>query len=144
VGPIVSDSAFRSLLEQLALRLRSQQSKAIEIPRLDPADRVLVAALSRLPRREWRSFLVRPRTLLGWHQQLVRRRSTYQRRTNPGCPPIAGELRPLILGFAVEDPAWVIGGSRASWPGSVSWWRQTRSGRSCAGTASSERRDVRA
>jgi hypothetical protein len=73
--------ALRRLLELLTLRLRSEQSKEIEIlvlrhqlhvlgreiarPRLEPADRALLAALSRvLPRREWRSFLFRPRTLL--------------------------------------------------------------------------------
>jgi putative transposase len=115
--------AFRRFLELLALRLRSERSKEIEIlvlrhqlhvlrreiarPRLEPADRALLAALSRvLPRREWRSFLFRPGTLLGWHQQLARRRWTYRRRTNPGRPPIAGELRELILRLAAENPTW--------------------------------------
>jgi putative transposase len=51
-------------------------------------------------------ILFRPRTLLGWQQQLVRRRWTYRRRSSPGRPPIAGELRQLILRLAAENPTW--------------------------------------
>jgi len=115
--------ALRRLLELPALRLRSEQSKEIEIlvlrhqlhvlrreiarPRLDPADRALLAAFSRaLPRAVWRSFLFQPATLLRWHQQLVRRRWTYQRRSRPGRRPIAAELRQLILRPAAENPTW--------------------------------------
>jgi hypothetical protein len=115
--------ALRRLFELLALRLRSEHSKEIEIlvlrhqlrvlrrevarPRLEPADRALLAALSRiLPRQMWRSFLFQPATLLRWHQQLVRRRWTYQRRTRKGRPAIAGELRQLILRLAAENPTW--------------------------------------
>lgn len=53
-------------LEILVLRhelsiLRRQASR----PRLEPHDRLLLAALSRvLPRRDWKVFLVRPETLL--------------------------------------------------------------------------------
>jgi hypothetical protein len=72
--------ALRRLLELVVLRLRSERSKELEIlvlrhqlqvlhrqvaqPRLGPADRVLLAALSRsLPRSVWSSFLVSPATL---------------------------------------------------------------------------------
>jgi putative transposase len=99
--------SFRRLLELLVLRLRSEQAKEIEIlvlrhqlhvlrreiarPRLEPADRALLAAFSRaLPREVWRSFLFRPATLLRWHQQLVRRRWSYRRRTSRGRPPSRG------------------------------------------------------
>jgi putative transposase len=115
--------SFRRLLELLVLRLRSEQAKEIEIlvlrhqlhvlrreiarPRLEPADRALLAAFSRaLPREVWRSFLSRPATLLRWHQQLVRRRRSYRGRTSQGRPPIAGELRQLILRLATENPTW--------------------------------------
>jgi hypothetical protein len=41
-------------------------------PRLEPADRALLAALSRaLPRERWSCFLVKPETLLRWHRRLV-------------------------------------------------------------------------
>ncbi len=122
--------AFRRLLELVVLRLRSAQSKDIEIlvlrhqlhvlagegrPRLEMADRTLLAALSRvLPRADWRSFLVRPDTLLRWHRELVRRRWTYSR--GPGRPPIAAGLRELILRLTAENPTWgyrrIQGGAR--------------------------------
>ncbi len=115
--------ALRRLLELLALRFGSDQSKEIEIlvlrhqlhvlrrevarPRLEPADRALLAAFSRtLPRQVWRSFLFQPATLLRWHQQLVRRRWTDRRGTRTGRPAIARELHQLILRLAAENPAW--------------------------------------
>jgi putative transposase len=47
-------------------------------PRLQPKDRALLAALSRLlPRPRWSTFMVTPETLLGWHRRMVRRRWSY-------------------------------------------------------------------
>src|SRR5439155_228485 len=75
-------------------------------PRLEPADRVLLTALSIvLSRSGWRSFLFTPATLLRWHRELASRRWTYARR-RPGRPPIASGLRQLILRLARENPAW--------------------------------------
>ena len=43
-------------------------------PRLEPNDRALLFALSRLGcRRRWSVFVVTPATLLGWHRRMVRR-----------------------------------------------------------------------
>jgi hypothetical protein len=101
---------------------RSSESKEIEIlvlrheleilrriqprPRLEPADRVWLAAVSRLLRRErWSAFSVRPETLLGWHRRLVARRWTYPHRS-PGRPPIADELAALIVRLATDNPTW--------------------------------------
>ena len=47
-------------------------------PVLRRRDRVLLAAASRiLPRNRWMAFVVTPRTLLRWHRELVRRKSTF-------------------------------------------------------------------
>ncbi|WP_214111379.1 hypothetical protein [Acrocarpospora catenulata] len=48
-------------------------------PDLQPEDRVVLAALSRLlPRSSWDVFFVTPATLLRWHRALVTRRWTYR------------------------------------------------------------------
>jgi len=87
----------RRLFELLILFGRSEQAKELEIlvlrhelqvlrrqvgrPRLCSADRVLLAALGQVfPRKQRRSFLVQPATLLRWHRDVVRRRWTYDRR----------------------------------------------------------------
>ncbi len=74
-------------------------------PELRPADRVFLAAASRLlPRTSWRSFVVTPMTLLRWHRRLVARRWTDPGRV--GRPPIGGEIRELVLRLARENPRW--------------------------------------
>jgi len=75
-------------------------------PQFEPRDRLLLAALSRmLPRRSWQAFLVRPETLLRWHRRLVANHWTYPHR-RPGRPPIAGEVRELVLRLARENTSW--------------------------------------
>jgi putative transposase len=50
-------------------------------PRVDWADRALLAGLARLlPRPVWRGLFVQPATLLRWHRDLVGRRWTYPHR----------------------------------------------------------------
>jgi putative transposase len=85
--------ALRRVLELLVLCWRSTDAKDVEIlvlrhqlavlrrqhprPRLQPKDRALLAALSRLlPRPRWSILVVAPETLLGWHRHMVRRRWT--------------------------------------------------------------------
>ncbi|MGP8062722.1 MAG: hypothetical protein ACLP5O_09150 [Acidimicrobiales bacterium] len=46
-------------------------------PRFTWSDRALVALLAGLvPRKHWRSFLVSPQTILGWHRSLAKKRWT--------------------------------------------------------------------
>ena len=53
--------------------------------RLEPADRALLAAISRvLPRSHWSCFLVKPDTLLRWHRRLVAGAWTYPHRHTVG------------------------------------------------------------
>jgi putative transposase len=109
------------LLQLAALRFRSEEFKELEIvvlrhelavlrrqtgrPELKPADRVFLAAASRLlPRSSWRSFVVTPTTLLRWHRRLVTKRWTYPGRV--GRPPIGGEIRELVLRLAHENARW--------------------------------------
>ena len=80
-------------LEILVLRhqltvLRRQVSRF----KLEPADRALLAAVSRvLPRSRWSCFLVKPETLLRWHKAAGRRRVDLP---PPDRPAAAGPGRP--------------------------------------------------
>ena len=112
------------LLDRVAVRTPSARAQTIEllalrdevrVPRRQgqrtrwrPGDRVFLAALSRcLPRAEWWRLPVRPETLLRWHRELVRRKwAAFGQRRGPGRPPLAPEVRALILRLARENPRW--------------------------------------
>ena len=69
-GDAAKDLEILVLRHQLTV-LRRQ----IPRPRLEPADRALLAAVSRvLPRARWSCFFVKPETLLRWHRRPGRRR----------------------------------------------------------------------
>jgi hypothetical protein len=114
--------ALCRLLQLVVLLCRSERSKELEIlllrhelailrrhPRrvpVRPVDRALLAALARaLPPSAWASLSVRPRTLLRWHRQMVRRRCTYPHR-RPGRPPLDRRLETLVVRLARENPRW--------------------------------------
>jgi len=115
--------AVRRVLELLVLLARSDAGKDIEIlvlrhelavlrrqvsrPRLRAADRVLLAALSRiLPRPQWPALFVSPKTVLRWHRELVARRWTYESANRGGRPPLGREVRTLVMRLARENPTW--------------------------------------
>jgi hypothetical protein len=105
--------ALRCLLQTLASSGRSDFEREVEVlvlrhqlkvlsrgsrrPPFRRRDRILPAAASRiLPRERWKVFIVTPRTLLRWHQELVRRNWTYRHR-RPGRPPLDPEMVELIV-----------------------------------------------
>jgi len=112
----------RLVLQLLALAARGERTNEVEIlvlrhqvavlrrqvARLDlePVDRAVLAALSRLlPRPRWSAFFITPTTLLRWHRNLVAWRWTYPRR-RPGRPSVAAEIRAIVLRLAAENPTW--------------------------------------
>jgi putative transposase len=74
-------------------------------PQVNWADRAVLAGLVRLlPRPAWRGLFVQPATLLRWHRDMARRRWIYSHQR--GRPPVAAELRALVLRLARENPTW--------------------------------------
>ena len=74
-------------------------------PRLDWADRAVLAALIRLlPGKLRMHRLVTSGTVLRWHRRLVTRKWTYPHRT--GRPPVSAEITALIERLATENASW--------------------------------------
>src|ERR1035437_5809548 len=84
--------------------LRRQISRV----RYQPADRLWLAALSRLipRRRRGEVFAVTPATLLAWHSRLVTRKWDYTSRRRPGWPSTAAAIRKLVIRIATDNPTW--------------------------------------
>ena len=100
-GDATKDLEILVLRHQLAV-LHRQTPR----PRLEPADRALLAVFSRvLPRARWSCFFVRPETLLRWHRRLIAGTWTYPHR-EVGRPPLDHEVQQLIVRLARENPRW--------------------------------------
>jgi transposase InsO family protein len=104
---IVADRAELAA-ENLALRqqlaILEQRSKR---PRLRKRDRIFWAWLSRLW-SNWRSVLVivKPETVVRWHQQGFRLYWCWKSRSKPGRPKIDAEIRSLIRRMSRGNATW--------------------------------------
>jgi putative transposase len=111
---------FSRLMQWVVLLARDSAAKDVELlvllhevavlrrqvarPRVDWADRAVLAGLARLlPRRLWGGVFVQPGTLR-WHRDLVRRRWAYPSRH--GRPSVTAEIRNLALRLARENSTW--------------------------------------
>jgi len=76
-------------------------------PRLDWADRVIIAALiRRLSGGLQAHRLITPGTVLRWRRRLITRKWTYPNPT--GRPPVSAEIALLIERLATENRSWGI------------------------------------
>ena len=95
-------------------------------PRLDWADRAVMAALIRLLPGKLRTHrLVTPGTVLRWHRRLVARKWTYPQRI--GRPPASRQIVALTGRLATANHRWGASGSRVSCSSSVTGSARLRS-----------------
>ena len=100
-GLHVKDVELLVLRHELEI-LRRQVTR----PELRMVNRALLAAAAcHLPRSSRGVLLVTPRTLLRWHQALVRRKWR-QAPGQRGRPSLPAEVRELVLRLARENPRW--------------------------------------
>ena len=112
---------FVRLCGWLTLLSRSSASKDVELlvlrhevavlrrthprPRLDWADRAVLAALIRLLQARLRMYrLITPGAVLRWHRRLVTRKWSYPHRA--GRSPVSAEIAALIERLAAENHGW--------------------------------------
>ena len=102
-----SDAQLRAEVLALRHQLRLLERK-LGKPAWQPADRILLAGLSRLlPKSGMPSLLPKPETLLRWHRDLVCRKwAAFRQRPRHQRPVRDPERRALTLKLAEENPRW--------------------------------------
>jgi hypothetical protein len=94
------------LLRQQLLIMQRQVGRKPAYGRLEKL--ALLLATLRLSKRRLAAALliVRPDTLLRWHQELVRRHRTFRQKRRPGRTPLTQEIQALVVRLARENPHW--------------------------------------
>jgi putative transposase len=101
-GSTSKDAEILALRHEVAVLRRTNPR-----PRLDWADRAVLAAVSRLLPKSLRACrIVTPATLLRWHRRLVAEK--WRQPKPPGRPPISDEIVALILRLATENRTWGV------------------------------------
>ena len=97
-GYLAAENLF--LRKQLAFF----QERKVRPRRIDPASRLTLVLLSKLFNWKEALVIVKPATLIRWHQEAFR--LFWRWKSSPGRPPIPADLRALIRQMARENPLW--------------------------------------
>ena len=113
--------------------------RQVHRPGLEPADRVVLAALSRLlPGPRWAAFFVTPATLLCWHRQLIARHWT--RTPGPAGHRSTSVCGTWCCGWPPRTPHGGTAAFRVSWSAWATGSRPAPYGKSCTTPGSTRRR----
>ena len=70
------------------------------------SDRIIFFILNRIDQIKESISIVKPETVLGWQQQLIKHFWTFKRKNRVGRPPISKEIKQLILAMKNDNLYW--------------------------------------